>query len=201
MKTILTVDLDIVMSDIMQEYDKYSGCVGEGMWVSELEKTYPKLSELEVKLEYFDRITNYLISLGLDKSKFHFVENHMDAVNYVPKDEDYILVNLDYHGDLVSGDFGVNEPTFMNNGNWVYYLFKNGYLKQYTQICGGDVILEFTDYSPLYPYLKGYECHLGGLDRYDLEALRPDEVILCASKPWLPERYWYLFDKWKELFE
>ena len=122
MKTILTIDFDIVMKNSIELYNNLAQ---SETWESKL-KLSPLLNYLPIDGATYQKLTRFLIKKifsTLDKDKIHFLGNHKDIVKYLSKEEQYHILNFDHHHDWCYSDEDYeNKIEKLNCGNWVKYL-------------------------------------------------------------------------------
>lgn len=196
MKTVLTIDFDIIMSSLMNVYESVCDHIGECTPINSVELEHPELTSYDLDMTIYNKITEYLKTVKCDN--IYFIDNHKDIVDLINYRDSYNLINLDYHGDYASGDF-VGEPNIMNNGNWVYFLFKSGLLDTYTIVTQCDYNMDKLEFNEPNDYLNQYNLIVTNILTFDLEEVNPDMIVICSSYQWVAERYWPLLEEWKKL--
>lgn len=180
MKQIVTIDFDIIMAPSIY---LYNDDVPEVSWDFLLNNPYePNLQLLKINAEYYQRIFQYLIEVSnnIKAEQIHFVEDHGQVVSFVKELSD--VYNIDFHHDLAyeddDGDLQIDEmPTC---ANWVYYLNKKGLLNSYTWLKDRDRWTLPGDQIKIKYKIANFE-------DFDLTPLlKPDEVIIALSEPWVP---------------
>lgn len=180
MKQIVTIDFDIIMAPSIY---LYNDDVPEIPWDFLLSNPYePNLQLLKINAEYYQRIFQYLIEVSnnIKAEQIHFVEDHGQIVSFVKEPSD--VYNIDFHHDLAyeddDGDLEIDEmPTC---ANWVYYLNKKGLLNSYTWL------KDRYRWTPPSDQIK-IKHKIANFEDFDLTPLlKPDEVIIALSEPWVP---------------
>ena len=170
------------------------------MWVKDLEKDHPDIAATIANLSNYQKLTEYILFLCKNgyANRIYFVNEHKDVLEYVDKNYKWECENIDSHVDMISGDFDKNViPDVLNNGNWVYFFFKDYNLQKYTYIDGSNKEKREL-WSPL--YMRQYETYIQGLDTYEFNKNKiPDVLVLCASYPWVTTQFHPLFQVWKDI--
>ena len=194
MKKILSIDFDIIMYPCIEIYNQR---VPTFSW-NDL-KTNPLFGLVYGDLELYTKLTKFLLeqTKKLEANNFHFIESHESIVNYLPKNQEFELTNIDHHHDIAycEKDGQTKITSNLGCGNWVKYCFDNNYpITKYTWIhsdCSNFPIEQdkhfLTDTRPIFsfnPYFGDY-----------------DEIIICLSKPWVPPNYQELFYNWINILE
>lgn len=197
MKTILTIDFDIIMAPTINAYNDK---VPRENW--ENLQNDPLLNLAFADLIHYYRLTKFLLYLTkfLSKEKFHFVIDHQQVVKWIPFDEPVMIWNIDHHHDLGYKDEDLDnlKNKELNCANWVKWTIDNSNsLVEYNWIHNENSSLpneKNKHYLLITENLK--ECSLE-----DKFIIKPDEVIIVLSPPWVPPRIRPLYDLWKELLE
>ena len=201
MKYLLTFDFDVIMFPNIWNYDNDDYHVGDDTWVKDLEKDHSDIAATIANLNNYQKLTKYILFLCKNgyTDRIHFIDEHKDVLKYVDKNYEWECENIDSHADTVSGDFGSRAiPDALNNGNWVYFFFKDYNLKKYTYIDGGKS--EKREMLNISPYMDQYEMYIQGFDTYKFDENKiPDVLVLCASYPWVTSQFHPLFQVWKDI--
>lgn len=177
MMKILTIDFDIIMAPSIQSYN---GLVNDIEW-DRFEELNPAAN-----LAFYERLTNWLLdNMTLENTKF--INSHEEILGFIPEGEEVEIYNIDHHHDC--GYHGsADEP--LNCGNWVA---KIPNLKKYTWINDAN-----SDINTTTKLINGYI----DFEYYDLKYLpKPDLIVICYSKEWIPPRYRRLFKIWQKIGE
>ncbi|MCR4662050.1 MAG: hypothetical protein K5765_08670 [Clostridia bacterium] len=175
MKQIVTIDFDILMAPSI---GLYNNAVPGADWDS-LEKN-PYFQLLKIDAIHYQKIVNYIFHCiqYLPKENIHFIEDHGQAVKYINEKCD--VINIDHHHDVGYGD-DIEKQESPTCANWVYYLYKNNLLNNYTWIKNDNSEIIPLDRKINVPMITV------DLNNFDLSSLDiPDELIICLSEPWVP---------------
>lgn len=191
MKTILTIDFDIVMKNSIELYNNFAQ---SETWESKF-KLSPLLKQLPIDGAMYQKLTKFLIKKifsTLDKDKIHFLENHHNIVKYLSKDEQYHILNFDHHHDWCYDDQDYkNRIQKLNCGNWVKYLSDNGQLASYTWINNENSVQPTHQVS--IKQFKISDC--AALENFS----NFDEVYCVLSPEYVPPYYHHLFFIWMDI--
>ena len=200
MKKCLTVDLDIIMGPSIASYDTAETPCGSGKPIFDYELEHPEIRNSMADLKVYEAITNYILFI-CEQGKANtikFVDCHKDILNYIEPDDNWECDNIDFHMDLISGDFGNEIPPIVNDGNWAYFLFRDYGLKKYTNVNYSDT--EMSQIDTEVDYVKDYDINIVGFDNYNFDYDNlPDVTVLCASYEWVTTQFWPLFQLWKDI--
>lgn len=176
MKTIVTIDFDIIMAPSI---GLYNNLVPGNSW--EQLKNDPYFELLKIDAIHYQKIFNYIMHCVqyLPKENIHFIEDHGQAVKYIQDKCD--LINVDHHHDVGYGD-DIEKQESPTCANWVYHLDKCHLVNTYTWINNDNSEIIPVEKSPLSATMVVHS-----LQNFDLESLPvPDELIICLSEPWTP---------------
>jgi len=195
MKNILTIDFDIIMAPTI---NAYNDSVPKVSW--DYLQNDPLLNLAFADLIHYYRLTKFLFYLTkfLSKEKFHFVFDHQQVVKWIPLNEPVMIWNIDHHHDLGYADKDLEDlkGKELNCANWVKWVIDNSSsLVQYNWIGNENSTPPHEKNKPnllISDILK--QCELE--DRF---IIKPDEVIIVLSPPWVPPRIRPLYDLWREL--
>jgi hypothetical protein len=80
---------------------------------------------------------------------------------------------------LTNEEIENNENNFhLDCGNWGYYLYKNKLIKEFVWIRNHNSGLCMHNKCP-------YNSKL--FEHYNFNSLKADKIVICLSKPWVPE--------------
>ena len=179
MKTVVTIDFDIIMAPSIGLYnDKVPG----NSWEELLKDPYFQL--LTIDSDHYIKIIRYLLRCikHLNKEDIHFIEDHGRVVDFV--NSPCNLVNIDHHHDCGYEQDG-KEKEWPTCANWVGYLHNKGFINGYTWYHNSNSMLEPPTKVPRAEY---------EFDKIEADDLPlPDELIICLSEPWVPFSYRPLF--------
>lgn len=192
MKTILTIDFDIIMAPSIELYNDK---VPKISWNELLTNPYMKLTKIDS--EHYQRLTILIFKYfqKLDKNKIHFIESHEEIIQYFDYEEKYTIINIDHHHDI---GYSIEDIKRVSNikgtcANWVQYLYNKNCLNEYIWI--HNINSKMPD-EKLKDLLNIDYC----LSQFDLNNLfTPDELVICLSSPWIPPEYTSLFYLWMDL--
>ena len=190
MRTILTIDFDILMHNSIELYNNHSS--GD---VNTFIQDFPFLSYLPIDLEFYFNILTFITHF--DSNKIIFINDHQEVIDYVPENEKVHLINIDHHHDVnYDNDNWDEEIETLNCGNWVKALWDKGALEDYTWI---------ADNKSLFPPPEAihYITKQKYIDDLDLEEsfIDVDLIIICLSPEWIPEYYIPLYDTLQYLID
>lgn len=188
MKTILSVDFDIIMEPSIQFYN---GMVPQLHWdIITKDNAYGNL--LIGDYNTYAKITDYLLKLTkkLPKEKIHFIQTHETINKFLDKNEKYNVINIDHHHDRGYND-RVNpiKNQELNCSNWVNFIQN---LTDYYWICNENSEI-LTDEVGYIRRTNIKDCDLNKLPT-------PDELFICFSMPWIPPNNQPLFYSWLDIF-
>lgn len=188
MKTILTIDCNILMSPSLPFYQNH---IGEFVSIGELLDPYSLLRFAPANLNVYEKLTNEVILpllMQLPVEKIHFVYGQEDTIHFLDPNEENYLINIDYHGDTEPYD------NVLNNTNWISYAFDKGLISQCIWLNDIDSNLEETNGYPIDTSI--------GIENAILELLPfPDEVIISISDEWILPQYKPLITLWINMIQ
>ena len=200
MKTILSIDFDIIMAPTINFYNHL---VPKAKW--ETLQLEPITNMFYADYRYYQELTKFLLKLikKYPKEKFHFIQNHDSILKFI-KDDKINLINIDHHHDL-GYKIELREkkvlPSQITVANWVKYLKDNNQLNSYIWISSfsseeRDDLLP-TGFGRKYIDEQLYLHDINLLDYMDKDF---DEIIICLSPEWVPIKYRDLYFTWFEIF-
>lgn len=182
---IVSIDFDIIMAPSIELYRSLGNKPSYDNYYSNL---------FNADLTIYSKLTNWLLNNipNLNETDIYFIESHEQIVNFLPKDTDISLFNIDHHHDL---GYAPSEELDKDNfsldcGNWGLYLLKNKLINNYTWIKNKNSIKNFNN-----KYYYNSKCFYD----FDLNNLKPNKIIICLSAPWVPEQYHVLFNLWMNM--
>ena len=187
MKTILTIDFDIVMEPSIALYnDKVPG----ESWDSLL--MYPQMQLLQMNSAHYAKLSVLLDVLNHKENiPIYFIDNHDRILTYLPKDEKINLINIDHHHDLGYPDN--KQDNEIHCANWVKKLYEQNRINEYTWINNAESTYPSDEEQELISYDIS-------LEMYDINLMPlPDIVCICLSPQWVPPQYIPLFTAWVHL--
>lgn len=182
---VVSIDFDIIMAPSIELY----GSFGQKQ---PYEDYYMNLFNADLVI--YNKITNWLLNNvpNLNETDIYFIESHEQIINFLPKDDNIALFNIDHHHDL-----GYKSPKDLDEedlsldcGNWGLYLLKNNLITNYTWIKNSNSSKSFYN-----KYSYNSKCFYD----FDLNKLKPNKIIICLSAPWVPEQYYPLFNLWIDM--
>lgn len=174
MKTILSIDFDIIMAPSIELYNSY---VPQVNWTNL--KNLPYLKNLQYDENIFNTLVNYI--KRYDKNSIIFIKEHDEAVKYIK--EPCVLYNIDHHHDC---GYSGNGDT-LSCANWIKYLHTNNLIENVTWYCDKNS----NKQTPSWAIVKNIE------DTNVSDIPLADIVIIANSAPWIPPEYQYLFEELK----
>ena len=189
MKTVLSIDFDIIMAPTIE---LYNNLVPKQRWES-MENENPLCALAYPDLTHYQNLVNYIISLlpKLNKDNIFIIENHGKIIDYITKDDEPMrVINIDHHHDVWYPNGQYDKITC---ANWVQKLDELKQIKEYIWI---------KNKNSIFPVSKEHENII--TEHYNLQDLFmegtlndivgvPDILVLCLSEPWIPVRYRPLF--------
>ena len=188
MKTVLTIDFDIIMEPNLP---LYNDLVPGQSWENLLK--YPQMNTLQINAGHYEKLTTLIDVLSNKEDiPIYFIDNHDQVVKYTKDFEKFNLINIDHHHDLgYHKDEDINE---INCSNWVKQLYKQDKINEYTWV---------NNTMSCYPEednVKELLTYDISLEMYSIDLMPvPDMVIICLSPPWVPPYYLPLFTTWLRL--
>lgn len=181
---IVSIDFDIIMAPSIELYKsiEYSNLPYENYYID----------LFKADLIIYQKLTNWLLNNipNLNETDIYFIESHEQIINFLPKDNNISLCNIDHHHDLGYGPPAELDKEPLNCGNWGLYLLKNNLIHDYTWIKNGNSERKFHN-----KYYYNSKCFYD----FDLNKLKPDRIIICLSSPWVPRQYHALFNLWIDM--
>lgn len=181
---IVSIDFDIIMAPSIELYGSFEN-------KQFYENYYNNLFNADLLI--YTKLTEWLLqhfpTVGQDN--IYFIESHQEIVNFIPKDEENLLINIDHHHDLGYGPpQELEKPiTNLNCGNWALHLLQNKLIKDYVWIKNNNSKNGYCKYNFNSKFFYNY----------NLNELKPDRIIICLSSPWVPQQYHSLFYLWMNM--
>ncbi len=184
-KTVVTIDFDIIMKPTIDYYSHLSS--KDRM---EMHNGNNALEIFHGNYEYYFRLTQWLLQMFdiVDKNNVHFILSHEKINTILDEHEMYDIVNIDHHHDI---QYGLNNTT-LNCGNWVQMLHKEERLNSYCWLNNSNSNVEEIENLD-FPY-ESYE-----FETCSLEGLTPDILVIALSPGWVPPSLYPLFYSWVEI--
>lgn len=193
MKTILTVDFDVIMNPSIQLYNDMANTPWEDRF-----NRHPLLKNLIIDFNTYSQVTDYLLNVFqmVNKENIHFIENHEQIIKYCSIAEKINLINIDHHHDYAYDKKDLEQPiTDINCGNWGKKMVEQNRINSYLWISGDNSIIVPQEYQKEIPNFT-YEM----IHTTNLKALpKPDKVIICLSPPWIPPYLYPLYYTWMDI--
>lgn len=185
MKTVLSIDFDIIMAPTIQTYNPM---VPKVDWDT-MAKDQPLCALAYPDYRHYQNLFNYIVSLlpKLKKENIYIIENHGKLFDYIPKNEYIDLINIDHHHDVTYPNGPQDKVTC---ANWVKCIADIGLLHSYTWVknnnseSGGEVCKPYINNTYDFQELFGDN---------PVKLKEPDILVLCLSEPWVPPRVRPLF--------
>ena len=188
MKTILTIDFDIVMKQHIELHQKLPDC----SWQEKIQR-FPLLANCSIDYQIYFKITKFLLFLKnkISKDKIFFITDHDEIIPYLDINEEYFIINIDHHHDWAYKNKDIeNKIQDLNCGNWVKYIKDNLHLINYLWI-GDENSLSLTHPNVSFKLIE----------EVDLDNLinQIDYLFICLSPSWTPPFLDPMFELWKEI--
>ena len=120
MKTIITIDFDIIMAPCI---NLYNNSVPGIAWDSLLNDPYMQL--LTIDTQHYQRLTQFVLKCfnQMNKENIHFINSHENIANYIQNNEEYSIVNIDHNHDICYNPKDVeNKCEELTCANWLKWL-------------------------------------------------------------------------------
>lgn len=183
MKKILSIDFDIIMHPSIHLYNELAE---HADW--DYLQQNPLMQLMYGDLKLYNQLTNFLLAQTkkMPYNKIHFINSHENILKYLPKDEEFTLINIDQHHDLSYN----NLDQKLSCSNWVKHCFYHYKIKDYIWVHSRTSQFPFGADNQLIS-----ESYL--FSHYNYQTLEEyDEIIICFSKTWVPPNYQELFYNW-----
>lgn len=155
-----------------------------------------------VDLELYRKFSDYVFKV-IDKlpvDKIFFIENHENILQYLPKDENNCIINIDHHHDIYYGD--KEEAHVLNCGNWGYKAFKDKMVSNFIWIKNKNSMdNQLTD------YILDEKDFLQKINGIDIDFLNfqnlynnTDMLVICLSINWVGEKNQPLYEIWQDYY-
>lgn len=196
MKNIVTIDFDIIMAPSI---GIYNNMVGPNKWEEEFMDNH-QLALSQADMRHYQELTQYLLNIvpQLRPDQIHFIQDHEHVIDFVPRDEDMVVTNIDHHHDLGYSESDFHEGITLENltcGNWVKYLENTGRLIRYHWINNGNSTSLDEKSNVQHALTDAIDLRDHNLMSIGL----PDQLIICLSPLWVPPNYRNLFFLWMDL--
>ena len=185
MMNIISIDFDICMWQDIQIYnDSISSNLKDS--VDRLVKTMPLLGYVRFDAHAYRAIANILIEAKqlIGKDNIHFIINHEEILQYLPKDKEFNLYNIDHHHDMgYEEKIGVRPQC----GDWVCHAYDKYPMKKYYWV---------SDDLGVEPDTDKYEVQRLRVNTFSYYNILPEtsKVIVCLSPTWVPSQFYPLYD-------
>ena len=185
MTNIISIDFDICMWQDIQIYnDSISSASRDS--VDRLIKTMPLLGYVRFDAHAYRAITNILIEAKqlIGKDNIHFIIDHEEILQYLPKDKEFNLYNIDHHHDMgYEEKIGVRPQC----GDWVCHAYDKYPMKKYYWV---------SDDLGVEPDTEKYEVQRLRVNSFSYHNILPEtsKVIVCLSPTWVPSQFYPLYD-------
>lgn len=185
MTNIISIDFDICMWQDIQIYnDSISSASRDS--VDRLIKTMPLLGYVRFDAHAYRAIVNILIEAKqlIGKDNIHFIIDHEEILQYLPKDKEFNLYNIDHHHDMgYEEKIGVRPQC----GDWVCHAYDKYPMKKYYWV---------SDDLGVEPDTEKYEVQRLRVNSFSYHNILPEtsKVIVCLSPTWVPSQFYPLYD-------
>jgi len=179
MKTILTIDFNIIMAPCIDLYNHL---------INEFDNLHDRIGSEslvwhgQAAMDIYSKLTNEIILdkfLEVDKDNIHFLHGQEDVLHFLDKNEDNHVYNIDFYSDTHEYNGTID------NRNWVTYGLNNGYIKNYEWIKALNS-----------PIVEGVETPVT-VEKAELTLLpNIDQIFIASSEEWILPQYMPLFDLW-----
>lgn len=198
-KTILSIDFDIIMHSCITLYnDDVEGNDNPIELWGWLEEEY-KLEDYNLLSGDFKTLFEIAKLLNYNKDKpIYFIDEHQEIIDILQERSEYNtdtynIYNIDFHHDIWYDEDSPDE--ILDNdeytcADWVGYLYLKKKLKQYTWLKAPN-----SDLLEIPIYGKNFNFNILRLSDFDkLYKINFDEIYVCLSPQWVPEKYHYLYN-------
>lgn len=191
MKTVITIDFDIIMAPSI---NLYNNDVPRATWDILLNSPYMQL--LTIDSWHYQRLTQFILKCfsQMDKENIHFINSHEHVVNCIRDNEEYSIVNIDHHHDVCYNPKDIeNKCDELTCANWLKWLRENKIIRRYLWIHNKNSTMPADD-------IKDMVDTEITIEDFDLDKLAvPDELVICLSPSWVPPNYRDLFFIWMDI--
>lgn len=191
MKTILTIDFDIIMAPSI---NLYNDIVPGSSWDSLLRN--PHMQLLTIDTIHYQRLTQLILKLfnQMKKENIHFINSHEHVADYIKNDDEYSIVNIDHHHDICYNPKDKeNKCNELTCANWLKWLKENRQIKRYLWIHNKNSAVPADE-------VKDLMDNDIAIEDFDLNGLAvPDELVICLSPSWVSPDYRNLFYTWMDI--
>ena len=200
MKTITTIDFDIIMGSSIEGYNDLIN--PPKVTMSTLCKNFPYYNNALPDFYIYEYLTRYVTEMAKKVEKDEdiiFISTH-DQMYDVCKNEEapFDLINIDHHHDINYHDNWNSKIIQINSGNWVKRLFDMNKINEYIWISNPNSLMFDKENCPFADKIK-----VNTLQDFDLGGLAgvTDKLILCYSPEYLPDSSKALFLTWRAIVE
>ena len=191
MKTLLSIDFDVIMDSYLELYNDKESIP----WEIRL-NALPGLREMPVNSFHYEKITQLLLYiLPIVKiQNVHFIKQHHSICKFLKADEQYNIINIDHHHDWYYREPYSPLKENLNCGNWINWAYQNGLVNSFTWI---------KNETSKLPEVEIKEINFSEflLKDYDLNSLpKIDELYICLSPEFVPPYYYPLFFTWVNIY-
>ena len=175
MKTITTIDFDIIMGPSIDGYNDMIDPPRNDM--DTICEKFPYFNFAKPNLWLYEYLTRYIAEVAMKTDNIKFITSHEQIIDILSEEvEPFNLVNIDHHHDVNYRDEW-KEPIIEVNSN--------------------SIIFETSDC----PYMNKID--IEKIKDYDLGKLaaETEELILCYSPAYIPPDYRALFMIWRAIVE
>ena len=146
----------------------------------------PLLGYVRFDAHAYRAIANILIDAkqSIGKDNIHFIINHEEILQYLPKDEEFNLYNIDHHHDMgYEEKIGVRPQC----GDWVCHAYDKYPMKKYYWV---------SDDLGIDPDTDKYEVQRLRVNSFSYYNILPEtsKVIVCLSPTWVPSQFYPFYD-------
>lgn len=189
MKTILTIDFDIIMGPSIE---LYNNIVKEQFWETNNQGNNSLLNFVQADLNLYRKITDFILKAKTEQNiPIYFITNHHEIIQYIPKEEELVLINIDHHHDCGYE----KDKSHITCGNWVYYLKTYYKLLKYIWIHNPNSIINSKEISNMINL--DIDINYINFNNY----LNVDYIVISFSPEWIPINYRPLFKIWSDLID
>ena len=184
MKTIISIDMNIIMSPSLPLYYRD---VREFSLIEQFIENNQYIEYAPADLTIYAKLTNELLipyMKMLPKEKIHFVYGQEDTLHYLT--EPSTVMNIDFNSD-------VNEYVDrLYNDNWISYGFDTNKINDVIWISAVNSIKDIRNYN-IDNSLTVSNCSIDLLPD-------ADEIVISLSEEWILPQYKPLINLWQDLF-
>lgn len=192
MDTILSIDLDILMSPYCGIYNELVNPDEDRQYNWHKIEKIIDVSDFTINQEYKEIIQNIINKYSMEVDTIYVGYDHSTILNAIQMEKNNLnsdykfdLYNIDYHHDIYYDDYQkemIIEQDFACCGNWVGFLAYKNYLNSYYWIkgVGSAYDKDYIKYNDIY-----IEPNINNLtDKLELNNLKI--LYIACSYPWFP---------------